>query len=413
MSPGVHASTPAVLISALTLSACASSPHNSAKTTEPELCPKERRTLRLFGDARLIEHLDRSRLSSAQLVRYAPAEGGCGMTLQLLQCTAPGPYRYRPRLHRGTTRVKSPAARASRLPLLPADRGRGSSWEFIEREAGRWSRRGAPSVSTLQGEDCDQATHVIQRLTVGAYRATETTKKGRTKLWTGGQISRCRQGGRRPPRGCKLPLEISLRPLPRAEAPAIAAAATDGSIDRREVSAEDYATCVKAGRCPPAGTGARCTANDRQLRKHPANCVRWSDAKAYCAFKGKRLPSALEWLRASGGARFPWGKSWPPPKGAGNFADDSARARWAYWDTIPAYKDGYAATAPVGLSTRDEGVHDMAGNVMEWTSTEQKGGVVVRGSSFGQAREAEIDLRGLRVYKPEHRSAHIGFRCTR
>lgn len=403
---------PASVFLALSLSACASSSPKTA-TEDPELCPKARSQLRVFGDDRLIEHLERSRLRSAQLVRYAPAEDGCGMTLELLQCTAPGAYRYRARMHRGITRVKSNAARAAALPLLPLDASRESSWEFTEREAGRWSRRGALSTAALKGDDCARATHVIEGFTVGAYRAAETTIKGRTKLWTGGQLSRCR-GGKRPPRGCKVPLEIALKPI-TDDAPAKAAPVQKrvAGLDQTEVSAMDYATCVKAGRCPAAGTGARCTAGHPRLKKHPANCVSWAGAKAYCAFKGEHLPSALEWLRGAGGARFSWGEAWPPPKGAGNLADESTRARWAYWDTIPGYKDGYAATAPVGFSTQDAGVHDLAGNVMEWTSTRQKGGVVVRGSSFGQAREADIDLRGLKVYRADHRSAHIGFRCAR
>src|SRR5207248_10279439 len=43
---------------------------------------------------------------------------------------------------------------------------------------------------------------------------------------------------------------------------------------------------------------------------------------------------------------FPWGKQWPPPNSAGNYADQSAKRRGA--TTIESYNDTFRETSPVG-----------------------------------------------------------------
>ena len=51
---------------------------------------------------------------------------------------------------------------------------------------------------------------------------------------------------------------------------------------------------------------------------------------------------------------YPWGKGYPPPKGAGNY-DESLKV------------DKFDYTAPVGsFASYKNGLHDMGGNVWEW-----------------------------------------------
>lgn len=110
----------------------------------------------------------------------------------------------------------------------------------------------------------------------------------------------------------------------------------------------------------------------------PAVCVSWLDAKAYLEWlsgesgKSYRLPSESEWeysARAgSGAARF-WGESWNEGCGHANTYDIAGRKTFPYfpWEHA-ACNDGYGGLAPVGsFEPNAFGLHDMIGNVWEWT----------------------------------------------
>lgn len=207
------------------------------------------------------------------------------------------------------------------------------------------------------------------------------------------------------------------------------------SIDRVEVTAAEYASCVARGACGKAKTGGACSSDVSGKEMHPINCVTWAQAKSYCEFVGKRLPSEVEWEKAARGGeevRFPWGDSWPPPVRSGNLADESARRAHPFWVIIDGYDDGFAETAPVGSFSGPValfGARDMAGNVQEWTDdlylerapsrTPQKRAKeatvlrAVRGSSYGHHRPDDLAVTRRSAYRADVASEHIGFRCAR
>jgi serine/threonine-protein kinase len=162
--------------------------------------------------------------------------------------------------------------------------------------------------------------------------------------------------------------------------------------------------------------GPRCPTD---LAAHPVVYVSWLDARAYCRWAARRLPSEAEWEKAARGVdgnKYPWGRDEPTTDHA-NFG----RARGG--GTLPA------DACPRGASPY--GLLGMAGNVFEWCedvddpsfylhgpdrnprNTIQPGDApcVIRGGSW------MYDARALRTYArssflPHFRVDNVGFRVA-
>jgi formylglycine-generating enzyme required for sulfatase activity len=104
--------------------------------------------------------------------------------------------------------------------------------------------------------------------------------------------------------------------------------------------------------------------------------VSWENAKAYCEWLGKRLPTEAEWektCRGTDGRLFPWGDSWEV-----KFANlgHSQAGNWPHsleegWALLASKEEGDGAPGlqPVGSYPQGAspyGVLDLAGNVSEW-----------------------------------------------
>jgi formylglycine-generating enzyme required for sulfatase activity len=204
-------------------------------------------------------------------------------------------------------------------------------------------------------------------------------------------------------------------------------------LDRFEVTVAEYARCVSSSRCNalPLGDGARRF----DQPSYPASLVTWDEARAYCAFRGARLPTEEEFERAArgtSGRRFPWGNlynSRVSNHGAYDFRDPLTAAGGNPTDA----RDGFAELAPVGsfpAGKTPEGFMDLAGNVAEWiddryvphyddgsmrdaaTRRPTSATRVVRGGGY---ESGPLSLRGASRDEapPNMRRPSLGFRCAK
>jgi formylglycine-generating enzyme required for sulfatase activity len=184
------------------------------------------------------------------------------------------------------------------------------------------------------------------------------------------------------------------------------------AIDRVEVTVGRYRRCVEAGFCQPADL------QDTLPDDYPVVGVTWHDARAYCHWVGKRLPTEAEWEKAARGTDgrwYPWGNEWGENRA--NEADDVE-------DLEPV------GSYPKGASPY--GVLDVGGNAPEWVadpygpypgqpdptifSERDLGKRVVRGCQvglpyMGGGPGAPAVCRGRREPEDTERSI-VGFRCV-
>ncbi|MGH7585398.1 MAG: formylglycine-generating enzyme family protein [Gemmatimonadales bacterium] len=104
-----------------------------------------------------------------------------------------------------------------------------------------------------------------------------------------------------------------------------------------------------------------------KLWDHPVVHVAYEDAEAYATWAGKALPTEAEWEFASRGglegAPYTWGQDFAP---GGQMMANTWQGRFPFENLL---EDGHEWTAPVGsFPANGYGLHDMAGNVWEWTS---------------------------------------------
>jgi sulfatase modifying factor 1 len=135
---------------------------------------------------------------------------------------------------------------------------------------------------------------------------------------------------------------------------------TSGPVDLRHLS-QWWTWTPGASWHKPLGPGSSL----RRLADHPVVQVAYEDAEAYCAWAGATLPTEAQWeVAARGGldgTTYTWGEE---PEQPGELL-----ANYWHGDFPWRPEPGYGRTAPVGsFPPNGYGLHDMAGNVWEWTS---------------------------------------------
>ncbi len=149
--------------------------------------------------------------------------------------------------------------------------------------------------------------------------------------------------------------------------------------------------------------------------QHPANCIDWKQADAYCRFAGGRLPTEEEWQLAAGrvdGRLYPWGDAKPGAKAANLFGADGD---YTLLRTLHSQKDGWQYTAPVGAFADDRSpfaLMDMGGNVSEWSATRIKDVPMIMGGNYITEENTDLEVRVKTTGAESLEGPMIGVRCA-
>ena len=135
---------------------------------------------------------------------------------------------------------------------------------------------------------------------------------------------------------------------------------TPGPVDLRYLS-QWWAWTPGACWLRPEGPRSSLAGRDDQPVVH----IAYEDAEAYAAWADKSLPTEAEWEYAARGglskATYVWGDEPEDP--------DEPLANYWHGDFPWRHDDGYGTKSPVGsYPANGYGLHDMAGNVWEWTA---------------------------------------------
>jgi len=192
-------------------------------------------------------------------------------------------------------------------------------------------------------------------------------------------------------------------------------------IDKFEVTNKLYKACVDDGKCdPPRQTYFFVESpnniyyDNSQYDNYPVVYVDWNMSKAYCEWRGTRLPTEAEWEKAARGTEgnmYPWGKDLDCQKA--NYQNCVNRT-----SEVGDYQNG---VSPYG-------VYDMTGNVWEWVADWYSDNYYSNsapnnplGPVSGQARvlrggswpRFDVTTYHRNKFAPDYNTFDIGFRCAR
>jgi formylglycine-generating enzyme required for sulfatase activity len=188
-------------------------------------------------------------------------------------------------------------------------------------------------------------------------------------------------------------------------------------IDEKEVTNLEYKKFIEVTQFPELPGHWEEGTFPEGKRDLPVTNVTWREALTYALWAGKRLPTEAQWekaARGNDGRLFPWGDEYQ--KGWANVGVDGAKelvSGGSYPKDVSPYL-----------------VFDMAGNVMEWTSSWYqpypgndyqfkkfgKEFKVLRGNGFQKGGHYFLEAYRYVFYrteaKPDEYFENVGFRCV-
>jgi serine/threonine protein kinase len=174
-------------------------------------------------------------------------------------------------------------------------------------------------------------------------------------------------------------------------------------IDETEVSNADFAEFCNATGCAPPTAAADL----------PVVRVTVAQARDYAAWKGKRLPSALEWERAARGTngnKYPWGHA--EDAKLANIAAKALKPVKSY-AAYPEYQMAGNAWEMVEGNVEPNAAAKAAfAKLLTPPLTPDDKWITMRGGSFNTKLDAAVACEFVRI--PErYSSTDIGFRCAK
>lgn len=229
-------------------------------------------------------------------------------------------------------------------------------------------------------------------------------------------------------------------------------------IDRYPVTNVAYEAFVRATGHPEPPHWKRGSASPEDANL-PVVFVSWYDASAYAKWAGGRLPTEAEWEKAARGADgriYPWGNAFELSNQSTNQPISNAHGKTRKWENEKTGKRGLLRfTFHVSRSTHHPspmmaqilthqptavgerpiaaspyGVHEVAGNVWEWTADwyQPYEGNTHQNRDYGEKHKTlrggswlEVNDETAKQYfrcanrlhaPPDYTASNIGFRCA-
>lgn len=180
-------------------------------------------------------------------------------------------------------------------------------------------------------------------------------------------------------------------------------------LDQTEVSNAEFAEFCRATGCAAPGGAPDL----------PVVNVTIAQARAYARWKGKRLPTQLEWeraVRSSDGVRYPWGDAEDPA--LANVRDNPILTEHKLmpvrsYRPLPALQMiGNAWEMVEAPATPDDVTVKQFENLLTPAATASEPWIQIRGGSYNTALR-ESAAFAFKAIPERYASPEIGFRCAR